>query len=152
MRNIKQLKTCALLFLLTLSILACKKEEVVTPPENILVGAWNENSGSSFERRIIFANEGIFEMEFRDSAKNYWDAAVLGKYSISDDNVYVNITSEVDKSRDGKILKSMPLKYKMFDNGTFFILNDVLTINCTTYPADSPIATTFKYYRIRPID
>lgn len=88
----------------------------------------------------------------KDSTKTYWGSALVGKYSISDDKLKVNITSEVEISRDGKVIKTTPNNYTLFDDGRFSIVRDVLTLNYTTYPADAPVATIRKYNKILAVD
>ncbi|MGY3053484.1 hypothetical protein ACVWYG_001684 [Pedobacter sp. UYEF25] len=148
----KQLRIGGLLLLLSISIFACKKDEISSEPQNALSGAWAEVPPNDSSRRIFFGTQGNFEMELRDSSKAYWSRAVIGKYKISNDSLKVNITSEVEKSADGKVTKTTTTSYVIFDKGRFSIENDLLTIQCVTYPADGPVPTTFKYNRIIAID
>ena len=150
--KITRLNTFGLLLFLSISIFACKKDLESVEPKNALSGGWEEISQNNYARRILFGTEGNFVMEILDSTKTYWGTAVIGKYSIDNDSLKVNITSEVEKSSEGKVTKTTPRNYILFDKGVFSIENSILTINCVTYPADGPVPTTFKYGKIIAID
>lgn len=150
--NTKQLRTGGLLLLLSMSIFACKKDEISSEPKNALYGSWAEIPSNNYRTRINFGTQGNFEMALRDSSKAYWSTAVIGRYKISNDSLKVNITRIEERSASGTVTNTTPSNYTIFDKGKFSVENDVLTIQCVTYPADGPVPTIFKYNRIIAID
>ena len=148
----KQLRTSGLLLLLTISIFACKKDKVTPEPKDALTGPWHETAGFNNNRTLFFRTGGNFRMEMMDSIGTKTFTAFIGKYSILDDKLKVNITSEVETSAYGEIITTTPVNYTLFENGKFSVDDFVLTINYTTYPAGVPTAATTRYDFLFPYD
>ncbi|MFD2287005.1 hypothetical protein GJU39_09645 [Pedobacter petrophilus] len=149
----KLLKTFALLLLLPFLFISCKKYNPSGTPPDVLTGSsWEEVPQRAYSKRISFENGGNFSIQFRNQDNQYWATVMSGKYSISEDKLTVNITSNVEKSSTGKTIKSTPENFLLFDKDRFVIENSVLTVNYLTYPADGPVPTVAKFNRLIPID
>lgn len=148
----KQLKTNGLLLLITISIFACKKDEVSSKAKDVLSGAWAETPENTYCSQLFFGNDGYFALRLKDSTRTYWGRSLVGKYSISEDRLKVNITNEVETDLNGKMTSNASVNRTLFDDGKFTVNHTVLTIDYTTYPADAPMPTTKKYNKILAID
>lgn len=151
MKN-KILLISGLFMLLSFFLISCKKEKTPLGPPDVLTGGWEEVPQSAYSRRLSFSLGGKFSMQMRDQSNQYWISEVIGKYSISGDQLMVNISSSLEKSSTGKIITNTPTSYVLFENGKFNIDNRVLTVNYTTYPADAPVPTVAKFNQLIPID
>ena len=151
MKN-KLLSISGLLMLLSLVMISCKKDKTPAGPKDALTGSWEEVPQKAYSRRLLFGEGGNFSMQIRDQDNQYWSIEVIGKYTISGDQLIVNTSSNLEKSSTGKIISNTPINYVLFDKGKFSINQQVLTINYTTYPADGPVATAAKFSQLIPID
>jgi hypothetical protein len=145
-------KTFGMLLLLPFLFISCKKDNPSNTPPDVLTGSWEEVPQRAHSRRVSFEKGGDFSMQLRDQDNQYWDTVVSGKYSISEDNLTVNVTSTIKKSSTGKTIEITPQNFSLFDKGKFVIENNVLTINYLTYPADGPVPTVVKFSKLIPID
>lgn len=59
----KQLKTGGLLLLLSIAIFACKKDEVVSKPEDALSGSWAEVPEDNYSRQLLFGITDISPLD-----------------------------------------------------------------------------------------
>lgn len=151
MKN-KILLISGLFMLLSFVLISCKKDKTPLGSPDVLTGGWEEVPQSAYSRRLSFSLGGKFSMQMRDQSNQYWISEVIGKYSISGDKLMVNISSSLEKSSTGKIIRNTPTNYVLFENGKFNIDNRVLTVNYTTYPADAPVPTVAKFNQLIPID
>lgn len=152
MKIVKLVRNGGFLLLLCISIFACKKDKTTSKPKDALTGAWHESAGFNNNRTLFFRDGGDFRMEMMDSIGTRTFVTYIGKYSILENKLKVNITSEVETSAYGEIIKTTPVNYTLFENGKFSINNFVLTINHSTSTAGIPTDTTTKYDFILPYD
>ena len=141
-----------LLMLLSLVMISCKKDKTPAGPKDALTGSWEAVPQKAYSKRLLFEAGGNFSMQIRDQGNQYWSTEVIGKYTISGDQLIVNTSSNLEKSSTGKIISNTPVNYVLFDKGKFSIDQQVLTINYTTYPADGPVPTVAKFNQLIPID
>ncbi|GGI24929.1 hypothetical protein [Pedobacter mendelii] len=147
----KTLSTYGIVIFLSLFIFSCKKNKDVDLPKDVLTGAWQEAPLYGTSRILIFEPGGKFTLKFINKATGDWSLMLNGKYTITNDNLAVNVTEEVAKQVSGATVTT-PINYSFFDKGKFDIKNFVLTINYKTYPADGPVDTEAKFNKIIPID
>ena len=137
----------ATLMVLLLGFTSCKKDKA----DHELWGEWREKELTGLSRRINFnANNSFFMAVTTESAPNI-STALIGTYTLQGDVLKVTITEKL-VYEVGKPDQKSPDQTKLFENATFSIKDNVLTLNYTTYPADAPVATVAKYERAQRID
>ncbi|MCZ4243545.1 hypothetical protein [Pedobacter punctiformis] len=148
----KTLKLVSLLFISSLFIFACKKKNNEAP-YNPIKGAWVETPQQTYNRKIVFNDNGKFTMYMTNTIDANYLVTLNGTYTAQGENLTVNITEEWVKQSNGTVVKTqLPQQYNLFEKGTFNISNTVLTINYLTYPADAPVKTLAKFNKILAID
>jgi len=145
----KTLNVCALLFMLTVLLVSCKKKDDVETTDE-LIGSWDENPRQSINRRLNFLPGGKFSLEVLGT-DGYAQLTVDGKYEIQAGNLNIDISSTLERQPSGKLVITKT-NYRLFEKATYNVKNLVLTIDYTSYPADAPIPTQVKFNKIQDID
>ncbi|MCZ4222149.1 hypothetical protein [Pedobacter rhodius] len=147
----KIFSTCALLVLLSLTLVSCKKKnKEMNLPVDALTGTWQEIT-TGYNRVLIFEPGGKITILIKNSQYADWHIKLTGKYIINEDNLSATITEQSEKQSSGSVITN-PVNIRWFDQGKFNIKNFVLTVNYKTYPADAPVDTESKFNKIVPID
>lgn len=151
--NIAKLVKSSVALILMAAVLlltsACKKEKAQPEAKPALQGDWKElNLSAGLERLISFRSDKSFSMV----VVNLVTPSVMmntytGTYTVTNGNVKVNITEE-KVTQDKVVVSTKAVNMTLYDNGTYTVENNVLTLKYTTYPADAPVNTEAKFKRL----
>ena len=133
------------LLLLSLSLVSCKKDGS-SPSRRELVGEWRElglNRSLRFKRDQTFQ----FSVDHGDGS----GTVIAGTYKTEGDSLEIT-AQKMLQQLPGQSLKWETANHTLYENATFDIFKDVLTLKYTTYPADAPLPTTAKFQRQIVID
>lgn len=146
--------------LLVLAFAACKIENVDPPVDNRLLGEWQniytlKPEGSS-----------IVTYKFNQDNTYSYNTYIFGAYpgqAIQDTSSYL-INKGIYSTQNGNLsfrvgmiitwdkFNGMPPKQNIVQNGVnivnYTIVKDTLTLTYYTYPADAPVLTTSKFYKL----
>lgn len=152
--NIKTKLTLPLLsviFLLTL-ITSCKKDRSKTPEDSTgIIGTWLPSAEMNSFQRLEFAPGGKVTVYIQN--QNAQTLTVLyGTYDIKADQLKVKITHHWEMTGGKPGVKTAIGPYELYENGTFSIKDNILTLKYTIAPADAPIQTEAKFTRAIRID
>lgn len=161
----KKIDSCfklMLFFTILVISAACKKDEVVEPPEiNIdLLGDWvyviNLASGGHYLYELSFKNDGTFTEKssaygtYEEQDENELSGWFIrtGNFETHKNNLYCTFTKVVSwDSFYGGEPETSDITGMIFENCTFTIQNNILELNYITYPADAPVLTVRQYHR-----
>lgn len=138
------------LLLITIVMIACKKDKtaVVSPP--VLFGSWTENvpstSGIS-PRGLMFSKDSIYFIISDHASQQV--TYVQGTYSTQGDKLSANFKEIVVRQDNDRIISKTPVSGSYFENATYLLEKYKLTINYTAYPADGPAPATMTFNRVR---
>nr|WP_121269507.1 hypothetical protein [Pedobacter schmidteae] len=152
--NIKTKLALALLFvtLLFTVVTACKKDKSKTPEDaSGIVGTWLPSTEMNSFQRLEFASGGKVTVYIQNQDGQTL-TVLYGTYGIKADQLKVKITHHWEMT-DGKPgVKKAIGPYELYENGTFSIKDNILTLKYTIAPADAPIQTEAKFTRAIRID
>jgi len=146
---VKSHLSLVVLAVVLVSASACKKDKTQPVQKPALQGDWKELSLSAgMERIISFRSDKSFSMV----VVNLVTPSVMmntytGTYTVTNGNVKVNITEE-KVTQDKVVVSTKAVNLTLYDNGTYTVENNVLTLKYTTYPADAPVNTEAKFKRL----
>lgn len=140
MKSIKNILLLAVI--LVTSLLSCKKDKA-EKPSHPLSGEWHLTDTEGYFTRIIFGEGNNFS--YVVSSKDWsMTTAVLGSFSTDRNGLKVTVLKRLVQEKDKEtILVTSDTPF--FDQATFSIENNILTLNYTTYPADAPVPITLKF-------
>lgn len=142
----KKLTIAFTLALVCISLLACDKERSYEHP---LVGEWREMDLSGVFRTVIFTNDQKFHVVIADM--HGYATIYLGSYQLDGDKLKM-FTQEMVNSEPRKPAVKTASNVPLYENATFSIAGDILTMNYISYPADAPVSTTAKFRKAVPVD
>jgi hypothetical protein len=132
---------------------ACKKDKKppIPEPAKTLFGSWSVTvPDANFSRSLNFGGNGTF-----NTTLTYYDKGQIsytsytGTYLTKGDSLKVTIT-EMTQQDPNKPLVKTPSNVKLYDNSTFKLDGNLLTLKYITYPADAPVITEAKFHRQLP--
>jgi hypothetical protein len=130
---------------------ACKKEKKpVTEPVKNLVGGWVDISQTAnFETHLNFGGLGEFTYTLVHYGNPTTQTSYTGTYITKGDSLKVTIKEMAEQNGQNPVVKT-PSNVKLYDNATFTLDANLLTLKYITYPADAPVLTEFKFHRQLP--
>lgn len=133
----------ALVLLLTFST-GCKKDRPKQDPKDLLSKTWY-NPDNSFHQSLEFSKDGL--VIFRIQNKTSDELTQLsGNYTVDGNQLKITINKR-EEIQSGETVTSTTLTaYTIFENCTFKIEGDRLTLKYTSYPADAPQETEVVFY------
>ncbi|MGN8068765.1 hypothetical protein [Mucilaginibacter sp. SG564] len=132
---------------------ACKKDKKspVPEPAKTLFGSWSVTiPDANFSRSLNFGSDGTFS-----TTLSYYDKGQIsytvytGTYLTKGDSLKVTIKEMTQQDPNKPSVKTAS-NIKLYDNSTFKLDGNLLTLKYITYPADSPVVTETKFYRQLP--
>jgi len=133
--------TCVLLLSLSLCFTSCKKGNEADP-ENPLVGTWTELDLTAASRSISFTKDKVFNLSIGYS--NGGGTLISGTYNLEGDRLKTK-SLEMREQQPGMNVVKSAANGEIYENATFSISGDILTLKYTTYPADAPVSTTARF-------
>lgn len=140
--------TLSLLLSVSLCLISCKKDNEADP-ENPLVGTWVELDLTAASRSINFSKDKVFTLSV--GYHNGSSTVISGTYSLEADRLKTKSLEIRDQQAGMNVVKSEP-NGEIYENATFSISGNTLTLKYTTYPADAPVSTTAKFKKGITID
>lgn len=132
---------------LSLTLFSCKKDK---NPSSTILGEWYEKLPASTERHIHFYGDSVKFLIIDYSKPAVTPTTELkGTFIVKGDHLNINITETVSRENN-KVISRAPFTGKIYENATFTVNDDKLTLNYTSYPADAPVASTTIFKRILP--
>lgn len=147
----KTLKLAALLLVYSALFFACKKK-TENAPFDPLKGTWVETPAQNYKRVVKFNDGGKFSMQMSNTADANYMLILNGTYTVQGENLIVKIKEQQEKQGNGQIVTTIVNQSDLFEKGTFSIINTVLTLTYTSYPADAPVRTQVKFNKVIAID
>lgn len=143
MKQIKLILPFVLLAILGISISSCKKTEQAKPLA--ITGGWYLPSADGQNvRSVLFGADGHFEAIFgtyNDSTPGVNTHTIYSGTYVVNGNSLVTTLSTVSVQVNGGTPVVTPTTQKLYENATFSVNSQTLTINYDTYPADAPVRT-----------
>lgn len=138
----------AFLCLFSLCLCSCKKNSDALP-NTPLTGDWREVDLKKLSRSLKFKNDNsfYFSVGITDGSNTMY----TGNYQVKGDSLKVKATEMLVQEPGKAPQKSVPT-LQLYERATFIISADTLTLKYITYPADGPVLTTAKFYRMTTID
>lgn len=138
------------ILLLTLLTTACKKDKPVTVPTPELIGSWTEDVhpgvSSIMPRGLLLSKDSIHFVVWDQAAQQV--TYVQGTYSTQGDKLIANFKEKVVRKNNNQIISRTPVSGGYFDNATYLLNGNKLTLNYTSYPADAPTPATMIFNRM----
>lgn len=144
----KLVLTSLLLLSISLCFTSCKKDNP-GDPENPLVGTWSELDLTAASRSINFTKDKTFNLSVGYS--NGGGTLISGTYSLEGNRLKTKSLEMREQQPGSSVVKSVP-NGEIYENATFSISGDTLTLKYTTYPADAPVSTTARFKKGITID
>lgn len=115
---------------------ACKKNSE-NGIQHELVGKWNQIDLGGHQTRIGFTKKLGFEFVASPNDQPNAGTVLLGSYAVDGNKLLI----KVDK-------KDTSPNEQLYENATYSIKNDTLTLNYTSYPADVPVPSVAKFKKL----
>ncbi|WP_316837417.1 hypothetical protein [Pedobacter nutrimenti] len=141
-------------FILFLTILttACKKGKPVAIPTPELIGNWTEDVhpgvSSIMPRGLLLSKDSIHFVSWDQAAQQV--TYVQGTYSTQGNKLITNFKEIVIRKNNDKIISRTAVSGSYFENATYLLNGNKLTLNYTSYPADAPTPATMTFNRMLP--
>lgn len=132
---------CSFLLLILSTLSSCKKDEASSPA---LIGEWKEMELGDVTRTLTFKKDQSFE--FSVKYKDDIHTVVTGTYETKGNTLEV-LALQIQTYQSDQTLVKESTSLQLYEDATFSISKDVLTLQYTTYPADAPMPTTAKFQR-----
>jgi hypothetical protein len=127
---------------------ACKKDKE-QKVSNYLMGGWNEKGlPTNVSRSLHFFGDSVV-VNIAASGVVYSATRISGTYKAEGNNLILNLNKQL-VTESGKQAIITTYTGKLYENATFKVDGNTLTLNYTTYPADAPVATTAAFSRTLP--
>jgi hypothetical protein len=140
------------LLLLTIVTSACKKNKSVVVPTPGLIGSWTEDVhpgvSSIMPRSLMLSKDSVHFVIWDQAAQQV--TYVQGTYSTQGNKLVTNFKEIVVRKNNNKIISRAPVSGGYFDNATYLLNGNKLTLNYTSYPADGPVPATMTFNRMLP--
>ncbi|MFC2138445.1 hypothetical protein ACFLTE_09745 [Bacteroidota bacterium] len=129
--------------------------------DNELIGTWIDTINVSpkgyhkyeliFDSNTLFTEKtslyGIYDNE-EDNELSYW-LERTGVYELNENNIVFTAKRKISWDNFwGGDPDTSDITQVLFENCTYNVNNDILTLNYTTYPADAPVDTERQYTKI----
>ncbi|PTS98521.1 hypothetical protein DBR11_14690 [Pedobacter sp. HMWF019] len=138
------------LLLLTIVTSACKKNKSVVVPNPELIGNWTEDIhpgvSSIMPRELILSKDSIRFVSWDQATQQV--TYVQGTYRTEGNKLITNFKEIVIRKNNDKIISRTPVSGGYFDNATYLLNGNKLTLNYTSYPADAPTPATMTFNRM----
>lgn len=140
------------LLLLTIVTSACKKNKSVVVPTPELIGNWTEDVhpgvSSIMPRSLMLSKDSVHFVSWDQAAQQV--TYVQGTYRTEGNKLIANFKEIVIRKNNNQIISRTPVSGGYFDNATYLLNGNKLTLNYTSYPADAPTAATMTFNRVQP--
>jgi len=134
---------CSFLLLLSLSLASCKKDKS-SPSDSQLIGEWQEMGLDGINRSLKFKDDQTFHFSIDDKSGDR--TVISGTYRTEGNSLEV-LAQEMELHQPNQSPIRQSYQNQLYENATFEISKNVLTLNYTSYPADAPFPTTAKFQR-----
>lgn len=132
---------CSFLLLLLSTSTSCKKDEA--SPSG-LIGEWKEMELGDLNRTLTFRKDQTFQFSVNFKDGNV--TIITGTYGTNGESLKVT-AEEIQEHQSGQAPLKESTRLQLYENATFNISKDTLTLQYTTYPADGPVHTTARFQR-----
>ncbi|WP_316779097.1 hypothetical protein [Pedobacter antarcticus] len=140
----RTLSLLSLTLCVSLLFVACKKNKDGAPNHE-LVNQWQENLSGGYARKLTFAADGKFSIEYIGGNEN---SVSNGKYTVNGNSLKVILTESLSKQGTPNVVRT-EINYEIFEKGTYKIEGSVLKIRYISYPADAPVQTKAEYNLVK---
>lgn len=110
------------------------------------MGGWNETGlSANVSRSLRFYGDSV-ALNIAASGVVYSLTKISGTYKVQGNNLVFNFDKQF-VMESGRQSALTPYTGKLYENATFSVDGNTLTLKYTTYPADAPVVTTAKFTR-----
>ncbi len=149
--KIKYQFSFALIVLTSITLGGCKRDVVALENRKSLVGAWLKIVDLPEINILRFDARGNVSMRIEDATKPGKASTLVGKYTIIENKLIVDITREEENYYDD-VLSTIVKKYNLFDDGIFSTELDDKVLSYTSKLASTTTTTTtpsiVKYHKL----
>ena len=138
------------LFVLTIVVSGCKKDEPTAGAPAELSGSWNEdvpyNPALKSSRGLMFSRDSIYFATWDHTSHQV--TYVNGTYVKQGNKLITDFKEIVVRQNNDWVISRSPVSVNYFDNATFKLDGSKLIIDYTGYPSSSSLPATITFSRV----